>query len=419
MKKLLKKLKKTSKTKKNNNKRDLNERNEKKQHNPNHRVKTDSGKMKKKRSLIKSKRERRREKAQRDKNFDMFRGWFGDRDYRTKQGLVNASLVILSLVLVISGITLTISGFSNRQEYMRTNTTPAGEERTFSSSDAKLTFGGAWTDKNKDVTVVKLLYSKKALEQLSTKGSKYKLFIVDNQNKVQDKIKMSYGILGTKGDGYLVINGKLDKKAYQIVMTNQLNPVNTSSSTSDFSSSSSRSETERLADKADDITESQLEESLSETRPSDIEDDGTINFEKNSKKPSVDYIDFRVNSYSEKTKVIDDTLLKPDGSVDYAKMVSETSVKRKLNQIDREISVDKSDIKNMKEKKEEFDDRVKDNKDDDDAKSNAETLKKDIEKKEQELKNAKTLKAKYENKDFDKSDFGETQEKFKVIHSTD
>ncbi|MCW0998231.1 flagellar biosynthesis protein FliS, partial [Streptococcus anginosus] len=89
------------------------------------------------------------------------------------------------------------------------------------SSEAKLKFGGAWTDKNRDVTVVKLGYNKKAREELSTKGTQYKLFVVDNDNKIQKHAKISYGILGTQGDGFLIIDGKLDKKAYQIVMTNQ------------------------------------------------------------------------------------------------------------------------------------------------------------------------------------------------------
>src|SRR5699024_3948285 len=109
---------------------------------------------KKKRSMLKSKRERRREKANRDRNFDMFRGLLGDRDYRTKQGLINALIVIASFACIVLGVVLTMSGFASRQEYMRTNTTPSGEELKFSNSEAKLNFGGAWTDKNRDVTVI-------------------------------------------------------------------------------------------------------------------------------------------------------------------------------------------------------------------------------------------------------------------------
>src|SRR5699024_11230347 len=104
--------------------------------------------------------------------------------------------VIASFACIVLGVVLTLSGFASRRVLFRSNTTPAGEELKFSNSEAKLNFGGAWTDKKRDVTVVKLQYNKKAREELSTKGTQYKLHIVDDSNKVQDKIKMSYGILG-------------------------------------------------------------------------------------------------------------------------------------------------------------------------------------------------------------------------------
>lgn len=372
---------------------------------------------KKKRSMLKSKRERRREKANRDRNFDMFRGLLGDRDYRTKQGLINALIVIASFACIVLGVVLTMSGFASRQEYMRTNTTPSGEELKFSNSEAKLNFGGAWTDKNRDVTVIKLQYNKKAREELSTKGTQYKLHIVDDSNKAQDNIKMSYGILGTQGDGFLIIDGKLDEKAYQIVMTNQLNLDDGSDTTT--SSSGSRTESEKLASKADDLTQSELEESLSGIQSSDVKDNGRINFEENSKKPSVDYIDFRVNPYSEKTKVLNESLRKPDGSIDYSKIMDKTTVDKKTKEIDNSIKVKEEETKKYKRSVKEFEDRVKENKDDEDAKSNIESLKKKIKDNEKSLEQLEKLKKQYEEKDFDKSSFGEMQEKFKVIHSTE
>src|SRR5699024_10075019 len=206
------------------------------------------------------------------------------------------------------------------------------------------------------------------------KGTQYKLHIVDDSNKVQDKIKMSYGILGTQGDGFLIIDGKLDEKAYQIVMTNQLNLDVGSDTTT--SSSGSRTESEKLASKADDLTQSELEESLSGTQSSDVKDNGRISFEENSKKPSVDYIDFRVNSYSDKTKVLNESLRKPDGSVDYSKIMDKTTVDKKTKDINDSIKVKEEETKQFKRSVKEFEDRVKENKDEDDAKSNIDELKK-------------------------------------------
>jgi len=418
--KLFKKRKTTSKSNGNKDKASSNDdvkKDKRKKINSEAKSKVAQESAKKKRSMLKSKRERRREKANRDRNFDMFRGLLGDRDYRTKQGVINALIVIASFACIAVGIMLTMSGFASRQEYMRTNTTPAGEELKFSNSEAKLKFGGAWTDKNRDVTVIKLQYNKKAREELSTKGTQYKLHIVDDSNEVQDKIKMSYGILGTQGDGFMIIDGKLDKKAYQIVMANQLNlDVGKNTTTS---SSGSRTESEKLASKADDLTQSELKESLSGIQSSDVKDNGRINFEENSKKPSVDYIDFRVNPYSEKTKIINESLRKTDGSVDYSKIMDKTTVDRMIKEISKSIKVKEEETSQFKRSVKEFEDRVKENKDDEDAKSNIESLKKKIEENEKSLEQLEKLKKQYEEKDFDKSSFGEMQEKFKVIHSTE
>lgn len=420
---LFKKKKTTSKSKDSNkkkiNKSDMKQssyQNESKDKKANSvsKAKTTQKTTKNKRPMFKSKRERRRAKANRDRNYDMFRGFYGDRDYRTKQGLVNAWLVIIAVAFVAVGIQLTISGFGNQAEYQRTNTTPLGEELVFSNSETKLTFGGAWTDKNKDVTVVKLQYDKKAREELSTKGSQYNLHIVDNEDKVQDNVKISYGILGTQGDGFLIIDGKLDKKAYNIVMTNKLD-LNIDDSSSS-SSSSTRTESEKLASNDEELTQSELEESLSGTQSGDVEENGRINFKENSEKPSVDYIDFNVNSYSEKTKVLDNSLRKSDGSVDYSKILDETTVNKKVKEIDDNIEVKKAETKQFKRNIDEFEDRVKENKDDEDAKSNIESLKKKVEENEKSLKQLERLKEQYENQDFDKSSFGDMQEKYKVIH---
>ncbi|OEK58887.1 hypothetical protein [Staphylococcus equorum] len=406
---------KTNKVKQDKNQNKKQEEEKKKKESSALKSKMSKEASKKKRPMLKSKRERRRAKENRDRNYDMVRGLFGDRDYRTKQGLVNAWLVVLAIACIAIGTQLTISGFSDRAEYLRTNTTPIGEELKFSNSETTLKFGGAWTDKDRDVTVVKLQYDKKAREELSTKGSQYKLHIVDNEDKVQDNVKMSYGILGTQGDGFLIIDGKLDKKAYNIVMTNQLDLSMGDDSTSS-SSSSSRTQSEKLADNGEELTQAELEESLSGTQLGDVEENGRINFEENSEKPSVDFIDFNINSYSEKTKVINDSLRKPDGSVDYSKILDETTVNQMIKNIDNDIEVKTEETKQFKRSVEEFEDRVKENKDDEDAKSNIESLKKKIEDNEKSLKQLKKLKEQYKNEDFTKESFGDMQEKYKVIH---
>ncbi|WP_194748018.1 hypothetical protein [Staphylococcus chromogenes] len=370
---------------------------------------------KRKRKIFKSQREKRREKANRDVNYDMFRGWFGDRDYRTKQGLVNALLVVIAMTFLILGVFWTATGFSKYKFYLANNTTPIGDTLEFGKSEATLKFGGAWTDKNREVTVVKLHYNDKSRELLSTQGKNYKLFVIDDKGEIINRAKLSYGLLGTQGDGFLFINGKLDKRAYQIVITNQLD-VGDSSTDSD-TGIDSKGENENLAERADELTQSELEESLSKVKRSDVSENGRINFLKNSHKPNVDYIDFRVNAYSDSTKVVNDNFKKANGTIDYSKVLDETTVQSVIKSVDSDIKSKENEIEQLKVRKDEFKERLKRNKDDKTSKDNISSIDKKLEENNKSLENLKKLKEKYEQENFDKSSFGEMQEKFKMIKS--
>ncbi|MCW0998170.1 hypothetical protein OJ929_09725, partial [Streptococcus anginosus] len=91
-----------------------------------------------------------------------------------------------------------------------------------------------------------------------------------------------------------------------------------------------KSDAEKLANSNDKLTQSEIESSLSGTEAGDVDSKGRIDFTKNSSKPSVDYIDFRVNAYSEKTKVLKDSLRKPDGSIDYSKILDKTTLNKMI-----------------------------------------------------------------------------------------
>lgn len=375
---------------------------------------SDSKKKNKRTRIFKSKRERRKEKENRDENFAMFRGIIGDRDYRTYQGMINGILVIVAFIIGVFGIYFTTNGLSKYNFDLENNTNPIGDELEFSRSEAKLKFGGAWTDKNKEVTIVKLNYNDKARQMLSTKGSKYKIFVVDDKRKLKGKVKMSYGILGTKGSGFLFINGKLDKKAYQVILTNQLDITPTESDDSSVSSSSGG-----VDSNPEDLSQTELEESVSKIDKNDINKKGHINFDKNSHKPNVDYIDFRVNTYSKSTKVMNESFRKPNGEIDYAKALDKTTTKKAVENVDKSIKEENQKNKNDEIRLNEYKDRVKQNKDDEDAKEEIKSIKKDIKERDEKIEKYKKLKSRYENEDFDKSSFGDMQENYKMIHSTD
>lgn len=371
----------------------------------------------KQKRLKKSKRDKIREKKNRNSDYEMFRGILGDRDYRTRQGIVGALLLILAVVIFVFSVGYVIVGTAKYKTFQKNNTTPIGEELKFRKSGASVKFGGAWTDKKRNVTVVKLKYDKQARNMLSTQGSNYKIYVVDKKKKLKNKVKMSYGILGTEGDGFLFIKGDWDKQAYNIFITNELNMTTGSSSelvTGNNNGGSSA--TEKLArEDVDELTTSELESSLSEVENNNGSKSGRFNFGDDSNKPNVDYIDFRVNSYSKSTKVYNGSFLTSNGDIDYSKVIDTSSVEHVIKSVDKDIKKAKAKNKQYDDSIEEFKKRVERNKEDEDSKSNIKSLEKKKEENEETIRRLEKLKELYQNEDFDKSSFGDMSEGFKSI----
>lgn len=377
---------------------------------------------------ISRKRESEREKKRKDEYFEMFKGLFGDRDYRTKQGLVNALLFLVSISGVIFFTFVLISGIASWESHKQSNTTPVGEEIKFQKSGATLGFGGVWTDKKRDVTAIKLKYDRKARNKLSTRGESYKLYLIDSEGKLTKKdVKVSYGIL-TQGDGFLFIKGHLSKKAYQIVLTNQSDIDVTSSTDDDYDEvdelnddESTTSSTDRLARQSEDeISDADIEESLSKLKQGDISKKGHLDFGSGKDKkeePNVDYASFRVNIFSDSTKVFNGSFLDKDNNIDYGKVVEQSSTKDAIKNIDKKIAELEEIQERNDESLDELEYRVKRDKNDEDSKESIESIKEKQEKNKEKVENYKSLKERYEKYDITKDSFDDMQEEFKILES--
>ena len=97
------------------------------------------------------------------------------------------------------------------------NTTPIGSSLEFARSGAEITISDVWTDQNRDVTVVKLGYSQNARKLLSTQG-KTITYMATKEKDRPKKLEMSYGMLSTDGDAFLFLKGKLEERAYQVLL---------------------------------------------------------------------------------------------------------------------------------------------------------------------------------------------------------
>lgn len=336
-------------------------------------------------------------------NYKIIGGLLGDKDKRTRSAIWWVVFRLLCGAGLVIGIFWFFQGKSAMNYEIKNNTTPIGTQLEFSKSEAKVNIKDVWTDKKRDVLVVKIGYTNGARKSLPTDGENYNLTLLTNNGKTP-KLSGSYGMLGTEGDGYLFLKGDIDKEAYQLVIANQLK---LSSGSPESSSSSQNTE----------ISDDSMEKELSKASFEEADDKGVLfnKFTGKKSEPKFDNINFRVNGYSKSTNVYNGTFLKNDGSIDYGKVVSKTSVDAAINKIDKQIKQAEDKLKTYEVSKEEYEKRVKKNKKDKDAKKSVEDVKKSIEDEEKTIKDLKESKRVYEESDFNKSDFGAMQEKMKFM----
>lgn len=333
-------------------------------------------------------------------------GIFGDRDSRTRHGLRTMAVTIIAFIFIASGLVMSVVKFGEYQDYLRYNTTPVGTVLQFARSDADITISDVWTDQQKDVTVVKLAYSKNARTKLSNKGANYKLYIMGS--KLSDKpkdVKMSYGMLSTDGDAFLIIDGKLEEKAYQIFITNQLK----------MAAVTPESNTGNKITLGEDDS---ITEALSRYSMAEIDQKGIAIFNKDKQERNdVDHINFRVNPYSLSTNIYQGSFLNEKGEVDYSKIVSITSTKGVIEKLETQRNSSESNIRNIEASITEFRTRLEQNPDDQTSVESINELTKKLDSEKQIVAETNKALEMYNNADFNKDSFGQIQEEYTYVAS--
>lgn len=356
------------------------------------------------------------------KKYDIEGGIAGDRDPRTKRDMVSTGIAVAAIFLLIVGFVSYGFGQHAYNNFKKNNTEEFGSTKSFTQSGAKVKFSEVWTDKNRDVTVVKLGYPENTKDKLSNRGKAYKLYMKPKGAK--PKAKMAYGILGIEGDGYLFIKGKLKDQPYHIGIENTLTLTTKSIDSSSTSSS--------LTDDSDNNLESAI---------SSMNDDGSSNswFKKDDDegtkaKKERDFIKFIINPYSSNTKVYKGSFLTPSGDIDYSKVIAQTSVDSAIKKKEKDYDKHKSNLKDLEVSEKEYQKRVdaekkeekekakkKGKKKEDEEKSstdrktnnesNLEKTQQSIKDEKKQMDNLKEEINTLKSSDFSKKDFGEMQTK--------
>lgn len=335
-------------------------------------------------------------------NRSIIGGILGDRDKRTKRAINTFLFFLLATFLTVSGIIMFFYQYNNYTWFLVNNTTPIGTELKFSRTGATVSISDVWTDKERDLTVVKLNYSGGAYQVLSTNGSNYNLYLATKLKDRPENLTMSFGMLSTDGDAFLFIKGRLDERAYQIFIANQLDLVSANSITDDSDANINKNES--------------ITKSLSQYSMNTVDSKGVLFFKDNTQTTNVDNINFRINPFSSTTNVYQGSFLNDKGEIDYSKVVAVTSTKTVLEKLRTTLEEKKETVKKIDSTMKEYRERLESNPEDSNSIENI----KQLETKKQEvetdiLKTQETL-TMYEEAEFDQNSFGKMKIDYQFLN---
>lgn len=335
-------------------------------------------------------------------NRSIIGGILGDRDKRTKRAINTFLFFLLATFLTVSGIIMFFYQYNNYSWFLVNNTTPIGTELKFSRTGATVSISDVWTDKERDLTVVKLNYSGGAYQVLSTNGSNYNLYLATKLKDRPENLTMSFGMLSTDGDAFLFIKGRLDERAYQIFIANQLDLVSANSITDDSDANINKNES--------------ITKSLSQYSMNTVDSKGVLFFKDNTQTTNVDNINFRINPFSSTTNVYQGSFLNDKGEIDYSKVVAVTSTKTVLEKLRTTLEEKKETVKKIDSTMKEYRERLESNPEDSNSIENI----KQLETKKQELetdilKTQETL-TMYEEAEFDQDSFGKMKIDYQFLN---
>lgn len=321
----------------------------------------------------------------------------GDRDERTRRSVRQLVFTSIASLCIVGGIGGWIYGNHEYNKMMLNNTTPDGSDVEFTKSEVPVKVVETWTDKDKDLTVVRLNFSQ-ASEKVSKIAKNYNLNIAyPDGHPLPKNFQMRFGFLGASDDAYLFLKGKMENYPYRIIISSHrsINQQN-----DDQNDVSSLLQQNGRIDKA--LENNQYQE---DNRTDDKEND-------NKKNIPLDAIIFKVNPYSSNTHDFDGSFLNSDGSIDYTKVIENVSVKTNTSEISKQIENDEDFIRKAKITIDEYEHRVKEDPTDEESKSQIEDLTTDIKEKEKEIKMLQKQLHSFETSKFTESNFGDMQTKF-------
>lgn len=271
---------------------------------------------------------------------------------------------VMPIVFAVA-VLMIISGFSwigyNRHQYAIAQSKVSmkeGEELSLlydtqaNKDKGKLTLGRTILSKNHKQMAVSIRYDDAAHSNLSPFGKDYKVYFVCKPDYPAQNIHVKYGFFGTDGNGVLQITSDkpFTNEAFDIIIVDKADLATENDLTGDNDNSGAMDD--------DQLTKSitaQLANGNLSGQTSDVDSENASSEVKDSNLPAA-YI-VRLNPYSSKKVDL-------NWGKDEVKLVDNLFVQHNLNQIEKDMKVEKADIKKAQKTLANYNERLKINPDD-------------------------------------------------------
>lgn len=145
---------------------------------------------------------------------------FGDNSIRTKKISKNAISVMIATIMLFICIPWYLIGSHTYKQILARSSSPIGTTMTFNRSQAEVKISDIYTDKKKDVLIVRLAVDSAAQARLPYKGDDYKVYISSKSTNGLTSMPILFGRMSTDGDMFLIIPKPTDT-VYSIFIQNK------------------------------------------------------------------------------------------------------------------------------------------------------------------------------------------------------
>ena len=145
---------------------------------------------------------------------------FGDLSTRTKNISKYAISIMVAVMIFIVCIPWYLIGNHTFNQIVLRSSSPIGTQLTFNRSQADVQIADIYTDKKKNVLIVRIRVDNVAQSRLPFKGSDYKVYIASKSTNDLKSMPILFGRMSTDGDMFLMIPKPTDT-VYSIFIQNK------------------------------------------------------------------------------------------------------------------------------------------------------------------------------------------------------